>query len=114
MPFMAELATPDPDAAAAWYVATLGFAIELRDAKTGFVLLAHPAGGTKLALKRGTVAATGVTLHVQVPDLNAEVARLKALGVSPDGDVKSSDEGYRRAKLRDPAGVAIVLFEWGN
>jgi catechol 2,3-dioxygenase-like lactoylglutathione lyase family enzyme len=114
MLFMVELAAPDPHDAGAWYVATLGFAIELRDAATGFVLLTHPAGGTKLALKRGPVAAAGVTLHLQVPDLGAEITRLQALGVPFDGDVKSSAEGYRRAKVRSPAGVTVVLFEWGN
>ena len=110
MLYMVELTSPDPDAAARWYADTLGFAVELTDAATGFRLLAHPGGG-KLALKPGGGPA-GVTLHLQVAGLDGHVERLRGLGVVFEGGVKASAEGYRRAKAAGPDGVAVVLFEW--
>jgi len=108
---MTELTVTDPVASAAWYAAAFGFAVELTDAVNGFVLLAHPGGG-KLALKAGHPVAAGVKLHLEVADLDGHVARLRDSGVPADGDLKASDEGYRRARYRDPDGVAVVLFEW--
>ena len=108
---MTELTVTDPAASAAWYVGAFGFVIELTDAANGFVLLAHPNGG-KLALKAGHPVAAGVKLHLEVADLDAHVDRLSASGVPMEGDLKASDEGYRRARYRDPDGVAVVLFEW--
>ena len=109
---MTELTVPDPVASAAWYAA-FGFVVELTDAANGFVLLAHPGGG-RLALKAGTPVAAGVKLHLEVADLGGHVARLRDSGVVADGDLKASDEGYRRARYRDPDGVAVVLFEWSR
>ena len=108
---MTELAVRDASASALWYAETLGFVVELTDAVNGFVLLAHPGGG-KLALKVGDRVAAGVTLHLEVADLDGQVARLAKIGVAPDGAAKVSAEGYRRVKLRDPDGVTVVLFEW--
>jgi catechol 2,3-dioxygenase-like lactoylglutathione lyase family enzyme len=111
MVHMVELTVRDAAASARWYVAALGFAVELTDAATGFVLLHHPGGG-RLALLPGEPVAAGVKLHLRATDLDAEVERLRGIGVVPDGAVKSSGEGYRRARFADPDGVAVVLFEW--
>ena len=108
---MTELTVSDPTATAAWYVNAFGFAVALTDAASGFVLLAHPGGG-KLALKVGSPVAAGVKLHLEVADLDGHVARLRESGVPMEGDIKASDEGYRRARYRDPDGVGVVLFEW--
>ena len=108
---MTELTVSDPVASAAWYRDHFGFAVTLTDAANGFVLLTHPGGG-RLALKGGTPVAAGVKLHLEVTDLGGHVARLRDLGVVAEGDVKASDEGYRRARYADPDGVAVVLFEW--
>ena len=60
----------------------------------------------------GGPVAAGVKLHLCVADLDAEVERLRGIGVVPDGAVKASGEGYRRARFADPDGVPVVLFEW--
>ena len=110
---MTELTVRDASASAQWYVDALGFVVELRDAANGFVLLAHPGGG-KLALKGGSPVAAGVKLHLEVTDLDAHVSRLLEIGVPMVGEFKVSDEGYRRARYRDPDGVGVVLFEWSR
>lgn len=100
---MVELAVADLPASLAFYRDRLGLPVELVDAAGGFALL-H-AGG-RLALKRGTPGG-GATVHLEVAALDAVLQRL-----GETADVKASPEGYRRAKLRDPDGYAVVLFEW--
>ena len=101
--YMVELTVSDLGASLAFYRDRLGLAVEVLDAANGFALL-H-AGG-RLALKRGTPGG-GATVHVEVGDLAAELRRL-----GEAAEVKVSDEGYRRAKLTDPDGYGVVLFEW--
>lgn len=108
---MTELTVSDATGSAHWYVATLGFVVELTDAVNGFVLLAHPGGG-RLALRVGDPVAAGVKVHLEVSDLDSHVARLHKSGFALDGVAKVSPEGYRRVKVRDPDGVTVVLFEW--
>jgi catechol 2,3-dioxygenase-like lactoylglutathione lyase family enzyme len=109
--FMVELAVADFAASVAWYRDTLGLPLVMADAATRFALLQAP-GGCRVALKAGDPTPGGVTLHFEVSDLNAELGRLKQLGVEPDSPVKESHEGYRRAAARDPDGYRIVIFEW--
>jgi catechol 2,3-dioxygenase-like lactoylglutathione lyase family enzyme len=101
--YMAELAVRDLAASLHFYRDRLGLPVELLDEANGFALL-H-AGG-RLALKHGTPGG-GVTVHLEVADLGAEVTRL-----GESADIKASPEGYRRAVLRDPDGYRVVLFEW--
>ncbi len=101
--YMTELAVADLDASLAFYRDRLGLPVELLDEANGFALL-HTGG--RLALKRGTPGG-GATVHLEVADLDAELARL-----GEPAAVKTSDEGYRRAKLTDPDGYAVVLFAW--
>ncbi len=108
---MTELTVRDASASTRWYVETLGFVVELTDAVNGFVLLEHPGGG-RLALKAGHPVAAGVKLHLEVSDLDGQVARLHKMSVGLDGVAKVSPEGYRRIKLSDPDGVTVVMFEW--
>lgn len=104
---MTELAVGDLAASVAWYRDRLGLRVALLDAANGFALLQGDAGG-RLALKSGTPAPGGVTLHFEVADLAAELARLGSSGTP----VKESPEGYREAFIRDPDGYAVGLFEW--
>lgn len=106
--FMTELAVRDLAAAVAWYRDGLGLAVKLRDDATGFALL--EAAGGRVALKVGPVGA-GVTLHFQVADLAAALARLAAAGVAA-GPVRVSPEGYREAFVRDADGYRVGLFEF--
>lgn len=68
----------------------------LRDDANGFALF--EVNGGRVALKRSSTPGGG-TIHF-------EVSRL------PDGEVKESEEDYRRVKLTDPDGNVVVLFEW--
>jgi hypothetical protein len=49
-----------------------------------------------------------------VTDLNAELAGLEKAGVVPASPVRQSPEGYRAARLLDPDGHPIEMFEWAN
>jgi hypothetical protein len=40
------------------------------------------------------------------------VERLRQQGVGLEGEIATIAEGYRRARLRDPDGHSISLFEW--
>ena len=56
-------------------------------------------------------AATG-TVRGQVSWRGPVPGQERTVGVVPDGAVKASGEGYRRARFADPDGVTVVLFEW--
>ena len=107
---MAEVAAADPAGSVRWYRDVLGLPVLMADPATGFALFGGEGG--RLAVRAGVPSPGGVALHVEVPDLAAELSRLAGLGVAPDGPVKASAEGYRRAVVRDPDGYAVVLFEW--
>ncbi|MGL6077056.1 MAG: VOC family protein [Fimbriiglobus sp.] len=105
---MIELTVMDLEASATWYCEQLDWARELTDTPRGFILLAHQDHPMKLALKRGETPSVGVLLHFLVPDLTAW---LTAHG-HHEASTKASDEGYRRAKIQDPDGHTIVVYEW--
>jgi predicted enzyme related to lactoylglutathione lyase len=104
-----ELTVADWPAAVAWYRDVLGLEVELRDEAGRFALLR--AGGGRLALKAGTPRPGTVLIAFAVDDLAAELERLAGHGVYPEGPVKASAEGYRRALLRDPDGYRLGLFD---
>jgi catechol 2,3-dioxygenase-like lactoylglutathione lyase family enzyme len=102
-----ELRVSDWPASVAWYQGVLGLRPVMRDETGRFALF--DAGGSRLALKAGEARPGGVLLAMEVDDLDGWVARL---GGRIEGAIQASDEGYRRARLRDPDGYEIVLFEW--
>jgi catechol 2,3-dioxygenase-like lactoylglutathione lyase family enzyme len=106
--FMVELAVADPAASRGWYEAALGLATVVADPATGFVVLDDGRGG-RVALKPGTPNPGGVTLHFEVPDVDAA---LRDGGLATDEPVKVSPEGYREAFVRDPDGYRVGLFAW--
>ncbi len=108
--FMAEVRVADLDASRLWYVEILGLRPVLDDRDGRFLLL--EAGGGRVALKEGpAVAGRGaVRLVFRVGDVEAERARLIGLGVEVGG-VTASPEGYREARLADPDGTPIHLFD---
>lgn len=103
--FMTEIHVPDLAVSLAWYRDVLGLSVKLLDGPNGFALL--EADGGRVALKEGD-GGSGVTLHFQVADLDAEFART---GLVPE-EVVTSAEGYREAFVRDPAGNRVGVFEW--
>lgn len=106
--FMVELAVTDVGAAREWYETALGLTVVTSDAATGFVLLQDGRGG-RLALKPGTPTPGGVVLHFEVVDVDATVRKL---GVTTDGPITVSPEGYREAFARDPDGYRVGVFAW--
>ena len=110
--FFVELTVRDLDAAVDWYRKVLGLREVMRDGADAFALLS--AGGARLALKRGTPSDGGVLLAFEVADLDAWVRELGGKGVSLEDSPRASDEGYRRARLRDADGYGVSVFEWAE
>lgn len=52
-------------------------------------------------------------VYFETPFLDAEVARLKSVGLTFDSEPKDQRWGWREAYLRDPAGNRICLFQAG-
>jgi catechol 2,3-dioxygenase-like lactoylglutathione lyase family enzyme len=103
--YFVELSVRDWDASVAWYRDVLG--LRLIMSAGSFALF--DAGSSRIALKAGEPAPGGVLLALEVDDLAGWVARLGPRVVGP---IKQSEEGYRRARLHDPDGYEIALFEW--
>lgn len=108
--FMTELPSNDEAVTAEWYSRNFGFNIERHDVNRSFVLLAN--GDRRLAFKRSPTVDPSPILHFEVDDLDAAIRRITSSGIPMVDGLKSSDEGYRRIKLTDPDGRAVVVFEW--
>jgi len=111
----------DLDAAIEFYCQRLGFEEELRSAPAfamlyggGFRLLLSVPGlpGAGRPLPDGTVPAAGGSnrITLQVPDVTAAVAELRAAGVRIRADV-SAGVAVRQALIEDPAGNLVELYE---
>jgi hydroxymethylpyrimidine/phosphomethylpyrimidine kinase len=108
--YLIELTVCDWSTALAWYRDRLGLSVVLTDEPNRYALLA--AGPGRVAIKAGnpTPGTTKLVFHVR--GLDAELARLAAHNLIPDGPIKMSPEGYRSARFRDPDGHRIEIFEW--
>jgi catechol 2,3-dioxygenase-like lactoylglutathione lyase family enzyme len=111
----------DLDAAIEFYCQRLGFEEELRSAPAfamlyggGFRLLLSVPGlpGAGRPLPDGTVPAAGGSnrITLQVPDVTAAIAGLRAAGVRIRADV-SAGVAVRQALIEDPAGNLVELYE---
>lgn len=100
-----ELGVRNLEISLRWYERALGLTAELLDEAHGFAML-H---GGMFALKQGVPGS--VRLQFEVADLDTERLRLAELGIASEGDIKTSEEGYRRATYRDPDGNSVALFE---
>jgi catechol 2,3-dioxygenase-like lactoylglutathione lyase family enzyme len=85
-----------------WWRDTLGLPVLLVDEAGGFALL--DAGAARIAVKQGVPAPGGTLLAFAVSDADAWAARL---GTTAQDEA----EGYRRVRLADPDGYAVVLFQ---
>jgi uncharacterized glyoxalase superfamily protein PhnB len=56
--------------------------------------------------------ATGLILAFEVDNLEAELARLRAEGITITMPLRSEDWGERAFQVRDPNGVIIELLDW--
>jgi catechol 2,3-dioxygenase-like lactoylglutathione lyase family enzyme len=108
--YLVELTVADWPAALAWYRDRLCLPVELLDEPNRYALLT--AGSGRVALKAGTPSPGTVKLAFRVADLDGELRRLAGVGITPQGPLRASIEGYRSARFADPDGHRIELFEW--
>ena len=111
----------DLDAAIEFYCQRLGFEEERRSAPAfamlyggGFRLLLSVPGlpGAGRPLPDGTMPAAGGSnrITLQVTDVTAAIAELRAVGVRIRADV-SAGVAVRQALIEDPAGNLVELYE---
>jgi catechol 2,3-dioxygenase-like lactoylglutathione lyase family enzyme len=110
----------DVEAAVDFYTRHLGFTL-LSSAAPAFadvtrgrlrLLLSGPASSAGRPMPDGRVPGPGGwnRIHLVVPDLAAEVARLRAAGLAFRNDVVTGPGG-RQILLEDPSGNPVELFQ---
>jgi uncharacterized glyoxalase superfamily protein PhnB len=111
----------DDVAASAHFLTThFGFTEEM--SADGFVSLTREDAGMDVVfLRRGMQMlpddqrddhATGLILAFEVDDLEGELARLQAQGVTITMPLRSEQWGERAFQVRDPNGVIVELLDW--
>ena len=113
--------TDDVDAAVAFYVERLGFDVDMRPGP-GFAVLSR--GALRLLLNRPGAGGAGQAMpdgrspepggwnriQLEVPDLEGEVAALRAAGAGFRGEIVTG-RGGSQILLDDPAGNPVELFQ---
>jgi catechol 2,3-dioxygenase-like lactoylglutathione lyase family enzyme len=113
----------DIDAAVAFYGGQLGFVL-LADARPAFaelvrgplrLLLSGPASTAGRPMPDGRTPAPGGwnRIHLVVADLDAEVSRLRAAGLTFRNDIVTGPGG-RQVLVQDPSGNVVELFQPAN
>jgi uncharacterized glyoxalase superfamily protein PhnB len=115
-----SLNVDDVAASARFLTAHFGFTEDM--SADGFASLTRPDTGMHVAfLRRGMEMlpedqrhdhAAGLILAFVVDNLEAELARLQAEGVTITMPLRSEDWGERAFQVRDPNGVIIELLDW--
>ncbi|MFE3203035.1 VOC family protein [Embleya sp. NPDC055664] len=115
-----SLNVDDVPASAGFLVEHFGFREEM--AADGFASLTRDdAGMNVIFLRRGLeslpadqrdVHATGLILAFVVEDLEGELARLRAEGVTITMPLTDEEWGERAFQVRDPNGVIVQLVDW--
>ena len=111
----------DVPAAVKFYTTVLGFSLE-QDASPAFaavtrdgmrLLLSGEGSSGKRPLADGRRQLPGGwnRIHLEVSDLEAEVARLRSLGVAFRTDDVVSGPGGAQVLIEDPSGNPIELFQ---
>lgn len=93
----------------------LGFTL-LVDSPPHYARLEAPEGGATLSLHLVPAMPTGETaiIYLETETLDADVARLKGLGIAFFQDVKDESWLWREARLADPDGNVICLYFAGE
>jgi catechol 2,3-dioxygenase-like lactoylglutathione lyase family enzyme len=120
-PVSVRYITNDVDAAVEFYVERLGFEVEMRPGP-GFARLARGdlrlllnqpgAGGAGQAMPDGRSPEPGGwnRIQIEVSNLEAEVAALRAAGAEFRGEIVAG-RGGSQILLDDPAGNPVELFQ---
>ena len=85
------------------------------DAPPRYARLECPDGGSTLSVEQvaGRGAEPAPVVYFECDDLDGTVARLAALGIAFDSEPADQPWLWREARLRDPAGNALVLYHAG-
>jgi uncharacterized glyoxalase superfamily protein PhnB len=115
-----SLNVDDVPASARFLTTHFGFTEEM--SADGFVSLAREDAGMNVVfLRRGMDMlpedqrhdhAAGLILAFEVDDLEGELARLQAEGVTVTMPLRSEEWGERAFHVRDPNGVIVELLDW--
>jgi uncharacterized glyoxalase superfamily protein PhnB len=110
------------DVAASVRFLTTHFGFREQMSADGFASLARDDAGMNVVfLRRGLDMlpddqrhdhACGLILAFEVEDLEGELARLQAEGVSVTMPLRSEEWGERAFQVRDPNGVIVELLDW--
>ena len=111
----------DVPAAVKFYTTLLGFTVE-RDASPAFASVVRDgvrlllsgdgsSGKRPLADGRNQIPGGWNRVHLEVPDLQAEVARLRAAGVPFRTNDIVTGPGGAQVILEDPSGNPVELFQ---
>lgn len=102
------------------YAASLGFyrTLGLRlivDSPPDYARFEAPGGATfSLHRVEGASQPGGTSVYFECDNLDAEVARLKAAGLAFDQDPVDQSWLWREARLRDPFGNPVILYQAGE
>lgn len=98
---------PDLERGKAWFSEVFGVAPYFdQPFYVGFAI-----GGFELGLlPQGTPSVDGSVTYWGVDDIEAEVARITALGATVHGAITDVGDGIRTAELRDPFGNILGLI----
>jgi glyoxylase I family protein len=112
--FMIEIRARDFGALCDFYEEVLGLTVAMRDLKAGFAMFGKKPPYLAVVRKavRGTPKRSRALPDFKVDDLDAALSRLKAAQVAVLAEPSASPEGYRIARIADPEGNEIHLFEW--
>jgi catechol 2,3-dioxygenase-like lactoylglutathione lyase family enzyme len=112
---VAMFTVSDQDAALAFYTGKLGYEVRADIPFGGgnrWLEVAPPGSGARLALNPPmNDEPGGSAIGVETPDLAAEHARLKGLGVDVDAEVMRAEGAPAMFSLRDPDGNHIWVVE---
>lgn len=112
--FMIEIRVRNFGAMCRFYGEVLGLPSAMRDDSTSFAMFGKGPPYVAVVKKAlpGRRAKSRAVPDFAVPRLDAALRRLKARGVRVLLEPSSSPEGYRIARIADPEGNEIHLFEW--
>ena len=86
------------------------------DSLPRYARLECPDGDSTLSIQQddSAVVSNNIVLYFECDDLDAEVERLKSLGLAFDEDPTDRPWLWRQAYLKDPNGNKICLFHAGD
>ncbi|MDB5350835.1 MAG: lactoylglutathione lyase family protein [Planctomycetota bacterium] len=110
--FLIEISVSDWDHSLAWYRDTLGLQPSLIDESHRYALLSVLGANLAIRQEKRVGEHSGFRLTFRVENLDTSRSRLIGLGVPVGEPTENIEEHFREARLTDPDGTPITLFEW--